>query len=83
MVINSGTNYNDDGDDNGEHEHDHDANDINNDDSDDDDDDYKDGYNNDKSYKIITYSYMKMWKLFLDCIKNSISKCYFTEMIKR
>jgi hypothetical protein len=81
MVINSDTNYDDDGDDNGEHEHDHDANDINNDESD--DDDYKDGYNNDKSYKIITYSYMKMWKLFLDCIKNSISKCYFTEMIKR
>ena len=84
MAINSGTNYNYNDDDNGEHEHEHDADDINNDDSDDDiDDDYKNGYNNDKRYNNITYSYMKMWKLFLDCNKNSICKCYFTEMIKR
>ena len=82
MVINSGTNYNNDGDDNGEHEHEHDADDI----IDNDNDEMiiiKMVIIMIKRYKNVTHSYMKMWKLFLHCIKNSISKCYFTEMIKR
>ena len=82
MVINSGTNYNDDGDDNGEHEHEYDADDI----IDNDNDEMmiiKMVIIMIKRYKNVTHSNMKMWKLFLHCIKNSIGKCYFTEMIKR
>ena len=82
MVINSGTNYNDDGDDNGEHEHDADDN-IDNDSDNDEMIIIKMVIIMIKRYKNVTHSYMKMWKLFLHCIKNSISKCYFTEMIKR